>query len=288
MKIVILGLSKSGTTALFFRLKQALPSKTITLFEPQKFDPSIVGANGSRGLLNLGRNQDVLAKVLPFKRHDPPDIESFAEFDKQILIVRDPRDRLISKLLYAIYDSTFFLDERKVRSLLEVLNQKEVDPAAVPVRQIVEIFERLNGESFVFDQWIVSYQRDSIQRPLDFHNSHPDVFLFRYEQLIDDELDSLENHLALPLGRGDTPLDSEFERVARTKSYGNWRDWLTNEDVEQFKPGLQPFLDRYYPDANWDLNAAPAIKPAHSSEYVLRLVNQRRALMKLGPLVIER
>jgi hypothetical protein len=39
MKIVIFGLAKSGTTALFYKIKNSLPPDTVCLFEPRSFDP---------------------------------------------------------------------------------------------------------------------------------------------------------------------------------------------------------------------------------------------------------
>ena len=99
MKIVIYWLAKSGTMALFYKLKNSLPPDLICLFEPRSFAPSVLKQRGFRALLGRRREPDVLAKVLPFRPAAPADVDSFSAFDKQILLVRDPRDRLISRLL---------------------------------------------------------------------------------------------------------------------------------------------------------------------------------------------
>jgi hypothetical protein len=52
VKVVINGLAKSGTIALFFTIKQAMPPDTRHLFEPKRFDA------GMRAETN------VLAKIL--------------------------------------------------------------------------------------------------------------------------------------------------------------------------------------------------------------------------------
>jgi len=79
MKLVIFGLSKSGTTALFYRLKDSLRGGTVCLFEPQAFGSRAIEAKGVRGFLatRLRRKQpDVLAKVLPFRHKDDHSLAS--------------------------------------------------------------------------------------------------------------------------------------------------------------------------------------------------------------------
>lgn len=97
MKILIAGQAKSGTTALFYALKQTLPRKYTCLFEP-------------RGYAAANRDECVLAKVLI---NPSVKVEDFETFNKKILIVRDPRDNLVSRLLYAIYDQKFSADDDK-------------------------------------------------------------------------------------------------------------------------------------------------------------------------------
>src|SRR5258708_35181889 len=88
MKTLIVGIARSGTSALYFKLKQALPETTCCLYEPPCFDPS-----------DPGGSPNVLAKIVI----GPPgefDYTSFREFDKKIMIVRDPRDNVVSGVLY--------------------------------------------------------------------------------------------------------------------------------------------------------------------------------------------
>lgn len=269
MKIVIFGLSKSGTTALFYKIKESLPPDTCLLFEPRRFTPQV--------------SDHVLAKVLPFKLTDPPEVESFGCFEKQILIVRDPRDRLISKLLYSVYDSRFVNQDRKVKSFIESLRRKEADSQSVSVQQLLETFAKLNGEEFSLAGWSRDYRQHSIQIPMEFHDQRPSLSLFRYEDLIDQRLEALEEFLGLKLKQGEVSVEPGFERVTRTKSYGNWRDWFTANDVAWLHPLLEPYLQRYYPEADWTLAPTPLIHSAHSSEYVARIVNERRRLSNVRP-----
>lgn len=269
MNIVIFGLAKSGTTALFYKIKKALPPDVVWLFEPHAFDAATIPTGRS-----------VIAKILPFRIVNPADAESFAHFEKQILIVRDPRDRLISRVLYNIYHAEFCDDEQKVSTLMQLLARKEAAPQTVPLLELMTVIAELNGHEFSLKDWGDTYLEHSVKRPLDFHDRHPSVFLFKYEDMIDSRLAALEEYLQLKLEHA-TVVDAEVNRVTRTKSYGSWRDWFTPADVASFRPLLQPYLDRYYPNADWDLNPAPAIAAEHASCYIERLVNERRALNRL-------
>lgn len=286
MKIVILGLAKSGTTGLFYKIKNSLPPGIVCLFEPRSFDPRAIKKKGLRSLLNFGREPDVLAKILPFRPDDASDAESFSDFDKQILIVRDPRDRLVSRLLYGVYDSQFCAYDDKVREFVELLEEKEGDPSHVSLKTLLSTIARLDGKSFSLEKWATEYMRHSILKPLDFHDAHRDIFVFKYEEMIDRRYESLEKYLDLALKGGST-VHPSLGRVVRTKSYGGWRDWFTSEDVEYLRPVMKPFLDRYYPDSNWELNRTPLLPAEYGSGYIKRIVNDRRTLLKL-PIVVWR
>ncbi len=282
MKIVIYGLAKSGTTALFYKLKNSLPPDTLCLFEPRAFDPRAAKPKGLKALLGRGREPDVLAKVLPFRPQAPADVDSFAHFDRQILLVRDPRDRLVSRLLYGVYLSNFCRQDDKVRAFLAPLEQKERDARSVSVISLLRTFAALNGESFSFDEWAASHALHSVRRPLEFHDRREDIFLFEYEAMVDGRFGALEEYVGAPL-RGAATVAPELHRVTRTRGYGNWRDWFTPEDIEYLRPVMQPFLDRYYGGAGWELNPSPAVAAEHGSRYVERIVNDRRAVLKLPP-----
>jgi hypothetical protein len=276
VKVVIFGLAKSGTTALFYKLKNSLPPDTTCLFEPLFFDSRAVKASEVFSRLLRKREPHVLAKVLPFRPNNPADVESFSHFDRQILIVRDPRDRIISRLLYGVYDSNFRRDDDKVGVFLELLRRKEAEPRSVTLRTLLATFAKLNGESFSFDTWADHHRQHSIRKPLDFHDARAGLFLFKYEDMIDGRFDGLEEYLGMPL-KGEASVAASLGRVARTKSYGNWRDWLTEEDSEYLRPLLRPFLERYYGEADWELNPSPSIPAEYCSLYVERIVNDRRA-----------
>lgn len=279
MRIVIFGLAKTGTTALFYKLKSSLAPGTICLFEPASLDRGRPWRGRLWSALAGRAPPDVLVKLLPFGSRNP-EVKSFATFDKQILIVRDPRDRLISHLLYDVYHLAFVGQDRQVSSFLELLRKKEAEPGSVSVRMLLATSAFLNGAPFRLEDWADGYRRRAIRMPLAFHDERPHLHIFRYEDMIDGYHEKLEDYLGMEL-TGSSDVDEQVNRVLRTKGYGAWRDWFTAEDIACFQAVLQPLLDRYYDGADWTLSAAPSISPHHCSGYVERLVNERRVIMKL-------
>jgi hypothetical protein len=146
----------------------------------------------------------------------------------------------------------------------------------VAVRDILSLFAELDGAEFSFDSWARDYARHSVLAPLDFHEQRPSLCICRYEDMVEGRLGGLEEYLGLKLEAG-TAVSPEHGRVARTRTYGGWRNWFTDEDVEDLRPVLQPYLQHYYAGAEWDLSAEPSVSAEFSSAYVARIVNERRA-----------
>ena len=99
MKIVIAGLPKSGTTALFYKIKNSLPRNAKGLFEPFKYIPN-----------PEDEKFDLVAKILFWPNRLEADYDSWGCFDKKIMIIRDPRDRYISEFLYIVRHSKYYMD----------------------------------------------------------------------------------------------------------------------------------------------------------------------------------
>jgi hypothetical protein len=281
VKIVIYGLAKSGTSALFYKIRNSLPPGTIELFEPSSYGWKQAIRSRLSALRRGHLLPDVLAKLLPWDWR-PVRVEDFEGFDRRILLVRDPRDRIVSELLYRSYNAAFATADRPSLEFLDLLRAKEAEPAKVPVLRLVEAFERLEREAGGKADWLRRYRTHGLSLPLRFHDERPRLAVFRYEQLVDGQFDPLEAALRIPLA-GAAEVPAGLERVVRTKTYGAWRKWFAPEDVRSFRPVVADYLGRYYPSADWDLDPAP-LDPAHGSVYVERIINERRALLSLPPL----
>ena len=257
MKILITGLSKSGTTALYHALKQSLPRYYTCLFEPRRH---VAG----------GRSPFVLSKVLINVDVDAK-IENFDRFHRKILLVRDPRDNLVSRLLYEIYDRKFLHDDGKVRLFLERLEQKRKTPSSISLLELFRVLGKLS------DADLVERAVRRIQAGLRFEALHRGCFVYRYEHFVATRYASLEAYLGFAL-KFSGNVGAGHRRVARTKSAGDWRNWFTMQDVEYFGPILREYMNKYGYEDEWTLNPGAEILPEHSTEYVMRLVRERRGM----------
>jgi hypothetical protein len=253
--VLIAGPAKSGTTALFYKLKAAMPPETRCLFEPRKFDPS-----------RVAKARDVLAKVILANT----DMESFNSFTKKILLVRDPRDRIVSGCLYRVYNRPEFCsDENKVAEFVAKLREKETAPRSVSMLELIALCKRLGPPN---------NSRDPSKNSLvEFHRDNPDYFIFRYEDLVLGHFGSLSQYLGIRLSSETAQVPEALSRVGRSKDRGQWRHWFTPEDIEHFRPLLKPLMDCFGYEDDWTLAANPVIAPEHASSYLLRLVAERRA-----------
>jgi len=254
MKVVIAGQAKSGTTALYHALRQSMPGTCTCLFEPHAYS----AAPGE---------QPVLAKVLLNERLD---LDSFAEFGKKILLVRDPRDNLVSRLLYAPYDQAFVTDAAKLQRFIGHLERKQRDPAGVSLLALLETLGGLAGE----DMLARFARRHRLGEAFDA--AARGYFVYKYEDLVAGRYAGLEQYLGWPV-RFDGEVEEAHRRVARSRRAGDWRDWFTQADVEHFRGLYHPYLLKYGYAPEWRLNPAPEILPEHATGYVLRLARERRA-----------
>jgi hypothetical protein len=263
--IAIFGAYKTGTTALFSLVRNSLPEGTRTLFEPDEYVPEPEDAE-----------RIVLAKVILAVPEEPGGVryESFLNFDRKLYLVRDPRDWLVSGTLFSIQqDPCVYDDPRTLSSVLALLRQKEEAPQSVP---LVRLLARILGAN---PQKSLNQTANWLARQLEwliqFEAQLGSYCRVRYESLVDEDLSDIEAHLEIPLV-GAASVDSDYAHVPRTKNYGNWRHWLTEEDVAFFRPLMSEYIERYGYDEDWRLDPRPAIAREHATDYVERAVARRQ------------
>jgi len=282
LRFVIFGLAKTGTTALFYKIRSSLPPASICLFEPSTFGPMERLAERLRAARRGALAPDVLAKVLPWGPKAVR-VADFERFERQVLIVRDPRDRMISDLLYRGFNAALARHAPAALEMLALLRRKEAEPQAVPLVRLLAAYDRLEAGLGAPSDWRQRYGRDGVERPLAFHALRPRLASYRYDDLVAGRFGALEAAIGHPLS-GAAEVPPVLGRVVRTKGSGAWRSWFTPEDVAQLRPLLQPYLDRYYPRADWDLSPSPVLDPGEGSLYAARVIAERRALAGLPPL----
>ena len=254
--VLIAGLARSGTTALFYKLKAAMPPDTCCLFEPPEFDP-----------LRVAGARRILAKVILTHAK----MESFDHFKKKILIVRGPRDRIVSGSLYRVYDQPqFCADEAKVAEYMGKLREKEANPKSVSMVELIQLCDRLTGKG-------ISSPREAPNLLVEFQRANPDYFIYKYEDLVLGRFDALSRYLAIDLSPETARVPEDKSRVGRTKDSGSWRNWFLPEDVAHYRPLLEPSMDYFGYGDDWALAAEPTIAHEHASAYLARLVAERRS-----------
>ena len=266
-KVIVLGLAKSGTTGLWSVLVKSYPRRYLQFFEGQ-YLPSRY--NKYFGQTNSEQNpRDVVSKQIIGPDFNFTDL---ASFDKIIWMVRDPRDRLISYLLYRHYDYRYDSDEF-VREQLDLLRMKERDPDALAMIDLEArlLLPRPTLESAFF--WNDHQKSNFLSTLIEEERA----FIFKYEDFVNQEYSGLENFLGIKMS-GNAKVPKQFQRVIRSKTHSFWNHWFTQKDVDNYMGLFQPFLEQYGYKDEWALAEEKKIDPEHCSRYVRTIINERRQL----------
>jgi hypothetical protein len=214
MHYLVVGLAKTGTTALFTSLRAALPPDTETCFEPRTEEQFL-------HILSSGATRHTLTKaILGFITGE----HKFARrFSPNILIVRDPRDQVVSELLYRFYDFKLRHDAAGYAEGRSLLERKVMDPSSISV---VELFNRIGT-------LVARPGMERLEWKIGFVMNYWKVvqpYVVRYESFVDGDVGALEARLGFRI-LARPKVDAEFARVARTKSHGEWRMWFSDDDL---------------------------------------------------------
>ena len=272
-KIAVLGLAKSGTTGLWSTLVKCYPRRYLRFFEgqflPTRYNKYLGKSNAERNPKDL-INKEIIGSAF--------DLSSLEAYDKVIWLVRDPRDRLISYILYRHYDHLYY-DDRFVRQQLLLLEKKEKDPESVA---LVDLEAHLNLPHPTLDSaffWKDHQKWGALEALV----ADDRAFIFKYEEFVDQNYARLENFLGARIkSHGRVP--KQFRRVVRSKAHGFWRHWFTEHDCQHYEPLFGPFLEQYGYSDDWRLAKAKEIDPDHCSGYVRRIINERRKSDQLEPI----
>lgn len=261
-RILVVGNGKSGTTALYFRIKKSLQGNISESFEPGCFDDIEKHAVPDRHM--------IVKILLPLKADFLERSNNF--FNKKILIIRDPRDIIISTLLYTgAYEICWKRTPEQIHECMDILRRKEADPSSISA---IELLKHLRDENDYkgVAEFIAHHVSAAVRLAHD-----PSFFIFKYEDLIADKLSSLEEYLKFSL-TSDTSVDRGYSRVVRSKTSGSWKDWFLEEDMVFFRPLFEKYIEEFDYDPDWTSNVERRILPRDSSEYFERIVNERRTL----------
>jgi hypothetical protein len=259
MKVMILGLGKSGTTAMVYKVAGGLPNcQAFSGGKPGKY---------------LGNYENAVYKHT-YEERKGKSFELYREhvnkehYDRKIWMARDPRDAAVSRMLYR-WHRGYFGKRKQYEAHLNLVLKKEQDPRSVPFYEIC----RYTGH----DGWprnkeqVFEEERVRYQRMREFVESlGDDWFMYRYEDMVDKKFDSLNAYLAFDAkADAEVPSGTGKEKVVRKKAYGDWRHWYTEDDVVLYKPAYVPYMEVVgYDCDDWNLSLEPIIEPEFSSEYM--------------------
>ena len=259
LRVEVLGNAKTGTTGLYNSIRVPLRAKypdALLLFEPR-----------STALGRLAREDTsfaVLAKTMLNKSGLKIGYDAFTH---HVLIARDPRDTLVSQLLYQPLQpyAVRHAGRRNLRRVLALLREKEQDPARHSFR---ELFEQVRACTERPAQWSWDTYLERFAVAQQVHHTYP-CFLLAYEDFADGRLGRLSAYLDLPIAPVVPDTVTEHNaHVVRSATHGDWRNWFLASDVEFFRPRLTGYMDAFGYDDEWTLAAAPSIPSETASGYV--------------------
>jgi len=247
--ILVTGAPKTGTTAVYHSIREQLPANSTCLFEPENRDLEI---------------PETLSAHVLVKSFVPYSIK-YDHFTKKILITRDPRDNALSRLLYSPYNIklTQILGSQErtnayITDFLKLLEHKEKNPKDIGFRELYEMFQSV----------ITREYSDAVIR---YYEERPSLFILKYEDYVDGKLNLLSEFLGLKISIAD---DVPQKRVIRSKSYGNWKNWFTRDDIGFFREKFQHYMSVFGYEDDWEINENPEIDPQVSSLYVRKLIEE--------------
>jgi hypothetical protein len=266
MKYLVLGQGKSGTTAIAKAIELGSCSPVKVFFEPRNL-ASVTACSSS---------SSVVVKML-IDHWSPGDRAHIDWFDRCVFIVRDPRDVVISRLLYRVFDMQFIHDSQKLERFLAALKTKEQSPPDLTVQSLFDLLAELEGSRSELTYLIHVHEKAAnIWRTVS-----NDAHLLRYEDFVDDRTEALSAYLGFHVDP-QVDVDRSWRRVARTKSHGNWKHWFTPMDDNLARRNFADYLNTFRYD-DWDKPPIQIIDPEHSSKYVERIVAEalRRRTLRL-------
>lgn len=262
--IIVVGQQKTGTTGVYSLIKSALApiaGEYFFSFEPSRQEP-----------LDRVRRNDPTLSILTKIMYKNVSSFTMTSFDKRVMTVRDPRDTIISTLLFKpmirkVVDQVPLTEHERFIAALE---QKERDPRGVSVVELMELaadvgyrrhHPRRNARELV--------EMSNFARAEHFH-------VVRYEDFVDGDVNQLADYLELPLDPGAAQTANWLAHISRSRAHGAWRHWFTEGDVDYYRPLLSRCMARMGYADDWELAASPRIPADSSSDYVRRALHKRR------------
>ena len=266
MKIFILGVGKSGTTALVYKVAGGLPNcQAFSGGQPGKYVGDYENAVYKHTYEERkGKSFDLYREHLA-EEH----------YDRKIWMARDPRDSAVSRMLYR-WHKGHRGNKKLFEAYFELILKKEQDPRSISFCEIC----RYTGHN----EWrrsiegVLEEERSRYEKMSKFVKTLGDEwFIFKYEDMVANNFSDLNAYLGFEVDQnGEVPVSTGKAKVVRKKAVGDWRHWFTQEDVDLFKPLYLPYLEIIgYDCDDWSISSKPIIEPQYSSVYIQNLQKRK-------------
>lgn len=270
MNVIVAGLAKTGTTGLYTTVKRSLCESVgdpVCLFEPKNIKPiEHYFKEIRKKSVDSFSERPLLCKVMLKKEFfEKPHI--LDKFDKKIMIVRDPRDRLLSMLLFKALSRPKSV-EKSIPEFINLLEEKENNPSSMSFVELCEKVKQLGMGEINIKKSIelLEFQNEMICK----HGFHK-VF---YEEFVDGNTQGLQDYLGL--GKINNESQSKWlQHIERSKGHGEWRNWFTHKDIIQLAPLLDEAISHTGYSNNWDIFKDQEINPESSSKYIKKKFPKR-------------
>jgi hypothetical protein len=261
MRVMILGLGKTGTTALLYKVAGGLPNcLAFSGGKPGKYVGNYENAVYKHTYSERkGKTFDLFRQHIADER-----------YDRMIWIARDPRDAAVSEMLFR-WHRGYWGRKRQYQAHLDLVLKKEKDPKSVPFHVICRYASRSEKWPITTEE-VVETERLRYANMAEFvRRLGPEWFLFKYEDMVSGRYAGLNQYLGFQVEK-DGEVPEAYGKVVRKRATGDWRHWFTEEDVNVFKAAYQPYMDVIgYDLDDWALSPRPVIEPVYSSVYMQSL-----------------
>ncbi len=135
LSIVVFGPYRSGTTGVFYKIRNSLSWTPRILFEADAYVPEPVDSECG-----------VLAKIILGVDESPKKTESYMGFQKEVYLIRDPRDLVISWVLFKIQqEPSIYSRASRLDRIVDLLKEKEDNSRAVSVCNLLKALVKKSG-----------------------------------------------------------------------------------------------------------------------------------------------
>ena len=221
---LVIGMNKTGTTIVASVIHKSIPGSLLGM------EPKLVAHLEQHGTMT----QPVVVKILyehwmqrPYLLTGIVHGETGFRPDKTVAMIRQPRDGLISALMYSVYSYVLKGATREqVDEWVGVLRAKEADPEKYSLLSLMEsrsrIFNIGSGRDGFFETFVRYAEWITEEREY-FH-------ILSYEDFVAGNTDELTAYLGIELSSS-RDVDPGTQRVTRSRQAGNWRTMMLPEDV---------------------------------------------------------